>query len=58
VYVKVPRNERALAQRLVKMGHKVLARKLDPAQGGDPETLRRLNELAALVTEQLTEAAR
>jgi hypothetical protein len=56
VHVKIPSGERALAQRLVRMGHKVLARKLDPAQGGDPETLRRLNELAAIVTEQLQEA--
>ena len=56
VHVKIPSGERALAQRLVRMGHKVLARKLDPAQGGDAETLRRLNELAAIVTEQLAEA--
>ena len=49
VYVKIPRTERLLAKRLIGVGYRALKRKTS----GDPETLRRLNALAAIVTEQL-----
>jgi hypothetical protein len=55
VHIKVPRGEVALAKRLVNVGHRVLARKFDPAAGGNAEDLRRLNALAATVMEQLEE---
>jgi hypothetical protein len=53
VYVKIPREERALAKRMLDVGYRALARKFDPANGGDPEQMRRLFELAATVREQL-----
>jgi|ERR1017187_7618189 hypothetical protein len=53
VYVKIPREERELAKRMLNVGYRALARKLDPAKGGDPESMRRLFELAATVREQL-----
>ena len=47
VHVKIPSGERRLALRLVKMGHRVLLKKVEP------EIRQRLDELVAVVTEQL-----
>jgi hypothetical protein len=47
VHVKIPSGERSLALRMVRLGHRVLAKKVDP------EIRQRLDELAATVTEQL-----
>jgi hypothetical protein len=55
MHVKFPREELKLARRLIDAGHRVLARKLDPAAGGDPKLLQRLNALAQTVREQLLE---
>ena len=55
VHIKIPRAERQLAQRLVNLGHKVLARKLEADASADPALVERLNELAAIVKEQLAE---
>jgi hypothetical protein len=56
VYVKIPRNDRQLARRLVNAGYSVLAKKLDPAAEGDPDIKQRLDALAETVREQLEDA--